>query len=62
MAAFLFHKNFGMYALPQDKGTSCEGRALNDRKQSGLIQVVGACQSGFIRRAVRWDVMVESVP
>ena len=61
-AAFLFHKSFGMYLLPIDKGTACQARALNDRKENGLIQVVGVCYWGGIERAIRWDVMVEWVP
>jgi len=61
-AAFLFHKSFGMYALPQDKYASCKARALNDRKENGLIQVVGYCRSGYTDRAIRWNVIVEWVP
>jgi probable HAF family extracellular repeat protein len=60
--AFLFHKDIGMYALPRGKTANCRARALNDRKASGLIQVVGWCDSGTGRKAVRWDVTVASVP
>jgi len=60
--AFLFHKDIGMYALPRERTSHCRARALNDRKASGLIQVVGWCDKGGGRRAVRWDVTVASVP
>ena len=60
--AFLFHKEIGMYALPRPRTGNCRARALNDRKASGLIQVVGWCDSGAGRKAVRWDVTVASVP
>ncbi|HEU5137532.1 MAG TPA: hypothetical protein VFU13_20480 [Steroidobacteraceae bacterium] len=62
-AAFLFHKSFGMYALPTgSKWGACMARALNDRKESGLIQVVGACFLPGSSRAIRWDVIVDWVP
>ena len=60
--AFLYHKDLGMYALPRAGKAHCRARALNDRKSSGLIQVVGWCDEGGGLRAVRWDVTVASVP
>jgi len=61
-SAFLFHRDFGMYALPREKLANCRARALNDRKATGLIQVVGWCDKGGGRRAIRWDVNVAVVP
>lgn len=58
--AFLWHSDFGLFALPVPGGmapltTDCSASALNNRLvSSGVIQVVGGCGS----RAVRWTVRV----
>ena len=58
--AFLWHPDFGMFALPLPAGmtptsTTCDGNALNNRvATSGIIEVVGRCGS----RAIRWTVTV----
>lgn len=61
--AFIWHPNFGMVALPRLHSTGdCEASALNDRRQDGLVQVVGFCENSAGRqRAVRWDLMVDLV-
>lgn len=66
--AFLFHIEFGMVALPIPSGfrsplqTDCVANALNDRKESGLIQVAGYCTRNGKKQAVRWDVFVGEHP
>lgn len=60
---FLWHKHFGMRALPKLPSNSlnkCEAYSLNDRASSppGLVQVVGYCTVADKRHAVRWDVTV----
>ena len=58
--AFLWHPDFGMYALPLPAGlsptsTNCNANSLNDlNARSGVIQVVGYCGS----QAIRWTVHV----
>ena len=65
-AAFLWHSDFGMKRLPAPAGagsvllpSQCKANALNDRKSSGLIQVVGYCTVAGNRHAMRWDVSVK---
>jgi hypothetical protein len=65
-AAFLYHADFGMFALPALPSTgigTCEAHAINERNtQSRRIQLAGYCEtSGGARRAVRWDVTVSVV-
>ena len=62
-AGFLFHRDFGMYALPRPAfaiwNGHCRARALNERNATnGVIQVVGTCDTAYGTRAVRWDVTV----
>jgi hypothetical protein len=57
--AFLWHEDFGFYALPLPAGmtpttTTCDGNSLNNRTTAGVIQVVGRCGS----HAIRWTVQV----
>ena len=65
---FLYHADFGMYALPLLSGassnSSCEAYSLNERNpQSGVIQIAGYCTVGRgVRHAVRWDVSVVRTP
>lgn len=68
--AFLWHKHFGMVALPRLPASvtlsACEASALNDlymgsSNEEGWVQVVGSCYAGpvpGVRRAVRWDVRI----
>ena len=38
---------------------NCEANALNNRVDAtGRIQVVGYCETGGVKRAVRWNVTV----
>jgi probable HAF family extracellular repeat protein len=60
---FLYHRHFGMFALPRPKFAAwfghCRAKALNDRNEvSGVIQVVGTCDTLAGTTAVRWDVTV----
>lgn len=65
--AFLWHVNFGMYALPLPQGflpwsTDCAANSLNNQSgRAGLIRVVGYCTKNGKKRAVRWNVFVEQV-
>ncbi len=58
--AYLWHADFGMFALPVPPGmspltTTCSARSLNNRLSStGVVQVVGGCQG----HAIRWSVRV----
>lgn len=68
--AFLWHKHFGMVALPRLPASvtlsACEAHALNDlylgsSNEEGWVQVAGSCYAGLVpgvRRAVRWDVRI----
>ena len=71
---FLWHRDFGMVALPalshswhltangQWKAVPlhCEAFAVNNRRTSGLVQVVGICEkTGGYNRAVRWDISTQ---
>ncbi|HEU5133955.1 MAG TPA: hypothetical protein VFU13_02310 [Steroidobacteraceae bacterium] len=66
--AFIWHKDFGMRALPPlwfgpfftTVHNDCKAFAMNDRNaSSGLVQVAGYCyRSDGLRHAVRWDVTV----
>jgi hypothetical protein len=59
--AFIYHKHFGMYALPRAANEHCRALALNERSRSGAIRVVGYCDTAGVRRAVRWDVTVANL-
>jgi probable HAF family extracellular repeat protein len=59
--AYLWHKDFGLFALPVPAGldpttTACGANSLNNLKASGLVQVVGGCG----KRAILWNVRVRS--
>lgn len=56
--AFIYHRDFGMYALPRAANEHCRALALNERGRGGVIRVVGYCEVAGVRRAVRWDVTV----
>jgi probable HAF family extracellular repeat protein len=69
--AFVWHKHFGMVALPRlaTSGAhgACESYAVNrlfmgSSNVQGTVQAVGSCTSGsgssLRRRAVRWDVVI----
>jgi uncharacterized membrane protein len=59
--AFIWHKHFGLYALPGFGGVlpgHCQAKALNNRKSTNLVQVVGYCFVNGQQHAVRWDVTV----
>jgi probable HAF family extracellular repeat protein len=70
--AFLYHGDFGMYALPTPSFTgilgSCRAYALNEPQRKWpyyldyLVQVVGSCESATGMRAVRWDVVLARLP
>ncbi len=67
--AFLYHRDFGMYALPTPAFTgilgSCRAYALNEPLRQWpdyLVQVVGSCDSPTGVRAVRWDVLLARLP
>jgi probable HAF family extracellular repeat protein len=66
--AFIWHSHFGLKQLPalsyQTLGgvpvpMECQAFSLNNRRSSGLVQVVGKCKVGSVWRAVRWDVQVK---
>jgi uncharacterized membrane protein len=62
--AFIYHKDFGMVALPVPTGyfgtfTHCGASSLSGRESSGMIRVAGYCDKNNKRRAVRWDVVVK---
>lgn len=68
--AIVWHPQFGMKQLPALASTTingvsvpneCHAHSLNDRKSSGLVQVVGKCKNsnGYFR-AVRWNVQVNA--
>lgn len=63
--AMLYHKDFGMKALPIPSGwpqyTECRALALNERKSTGLLEVVGYCTANGLKRAVLWTVNILSV-
>ncbi|MBB6096196.1 putative HAF family extracellular repeat protein [Povalibacter uvarum] len=58
---FVWHPSIGMRELPKLPASGysggCEAYAVNDLSQ-GRVQIVGYCNSGSRRRAVRWDVSV----
>jgi probable HAF family extracellular repeat protein len=63
--AFIFHKDFGMVALPRPKVAlpwgRCRAMVLNERNRStGVILVAGHCLAAGGDRAVRWEVIVPS--
>lgn len=63
-AGFLYHPDFGMYALPAPAinpwvVASCRAFALNERRKGGWLSVAGSCTTGNGNtHAVRWDVTV----
>jgi len=63
--AFVYHKDFGMRALPSIAATgpyaSCRANGVNERKSNGVLQIVGSCEGNGRRHAVRWNVNVLSV-
>lgn len=64
---FVFHRDFGMVALPGLPGAlksdTCRAYALNEWKsEGGRLQVVGGCDLLGNTRAVRWDLDVALVP
>jgi probable HAF family extracellular repeat protein len=66
--AFLFHYDFGMIELPPPawEGSpvvaKCRAKAVNDRKENGLVQATGYCTRNGMKRAVRWDIFVSEHP
>lgn len=60
--AFIYHDDFGIYALPRGNFSNCRARALNERNASGYVYVVGWCQAAQGRRAIRWKVAVHGSP
>jgi len=62
--AFIWHPDFGLYALPGFAPAGsltpghCRAKAMNNRKSSNLVQVVGYCVVNGQQHAVRWDVTV----
>jgi probable HAF family extracellular repeat protein len=65
--AFIWHKTFGLYELAappegREPWARCEANALHNISlgtgQSGVIVVVGYCESNGKKRAVRWEVTV----
>jgi probable HAF family extracellular repeat protein len=63
--AFLYHKDFGMKALPTLAAmapySECRPNALNERKSTGVLEVVGFCRANGVMHAVRWTVNIYSV-
>lgn len=63
-AAFIWGPHIGMVRLPTLNSQfftwgNCEANALNNRVDAtGRIQVVGYCETGGVKRAVRWNVTV----
>jgi probable HAF family extracellular repeat protein len=69
-AAFIWHRDFGMVALPRLPASgpwgSCEAYAVSNlywgsSNEEALAQIAGFCTTGPLpgrRRAVRWDVRV----
>jgi len=60
--AFIYHPDFGMYALPMGSFRDCHARALNERNGEGVASVVGWCEGPRGRRAVRWNVRIKGSP
>lgn len=60
--AFIYHDDFGIYALPRGNFGNCRARALNERNQSGYVYVVGWCQGAQGKRAIRWRVAIHGSP
>lgn len=64
--AFLYHAQFGLYLLPKLSTSgltgACEAYSLSNRDpRSGVLRIVGFCETPMGRRAVRWDVQVAQV-
>jgi probable HAF family extracellular repeat protein len=68
--AIIWHPQFGMKQLPALASTTingisvpneCHAYSLNNRKSTGLVQVVGKCKNsnGYFR-AVRWNVQIKA--
>ena len=60
--AFIYHADFGMYALPRGLFHTCHARALNERNQEGIVYVVGWCEGTKGRSAIRWNVRIKGNP
>ena len=60
--AFIYHADFGIYALPRGHFNDCRGRALNERNQDGFVHVVGWCAGTQGKRAIRWNVRITGSP
>jgi probable HAF family extracellular repeat protein len=61
-SAFIWHKRLGMVALPRlhERG-ECRAHAINRQTSGGGIQIAGYCVNGTgLRKAVRWDVNVQT--
>lgn len=68
--AAIWHTDIGIKQLPlppiEDAGTQlstnpCEAFAVNDRKNSGLVQAVGYCRINGKFRAIRWNIWISTV-
>jgi probable HAF family extracellular repeat protein len=60
--AFIYHDDFGIYALPRGNFSGCRARALNERDANGFVHVVGWCQGTHGKRAIRWKVAIHGSP
>lgn len=70
--AFVWHADFGMYNLPTpvtihygSPATECRANAINNQvaeRGGWVVQVIGYCKQGVLKRAVRWNVRVALVP
>ena len=60
--AFIYHADFGIYALPRGHFSNCHARALNERNQDGFVYVVGWCEGTQGKRAIRWNVRIKGSP
>jgi len=68
-SAYIWHADFGMFRLPAPgesypllKMKSCEARAVNNRKSTGLVEAVGWCSMPSGTRAVLWQITVAKKP
>lgn len=59
---FIYHDDFGIYALPRGHFSNCRARALNERNRNGDVDVVGWCQGAQGKRAIRWKVRIKGSP
>lgn len=63
--AIVWHKDFGMKALPTLPTTSidlvpgeCVAEAVSNTSDEGITYATGYCKSGGKKRAVRWDIQI----